>query len=187
MKNIIPSFPDSVRKIFLTSTLVCLNLLILSCSNHNVYDYENETPVLDIQQFFNGNIKAWGIVQNWRGKVVNRFEVEMRGTWDGDIGILDEDFVYANGKQQSRQWRFDKEGNSFIGYADDVVGKARIQQSGNALNLNYKLMVPVGEREYQLKFDDWMWLVDDSIVINRAKMKKFGLTVGELIVVMQKQ
>ena len=39
---------------------------------------ENENQVaIDIKEYFDGPIKAWGIVQNWKGEVVSRFDVEM--------------------------------------------------------------------------------------------------------------
>lgn len=167
--------------------LAAFSFSLAACSNTSIQDYADEQPQLDIQEFFNGNIKAWGIVQNWRGKVVNRFVANMVGYWDGDTGILDEEFVYANGDTQFRQWRFEKVGeNQFTGEADDVIGAGSIVQAGNAVNLNYRLIVPLEDGEIELNFDDWMWLVDDTTIINRAKMKKFGLTVGELTVVIQK-
>lgn len=36
------------------------------------------------------------------------------------------------------------------------------------------------------KFDDWMFVVTDQVLINRAKMSKFGLTIGEVTIVFQK-
>ena len=47
--------------------------------------------------------------------------------------------------------------------------------------------VPVGDTSYRLNFDDWMWAMNDGVIINRSYMKKFGFRVAELTIFMQKQ
>lgn len=42
-------------------------------------------------------VDAWGIFADRKGKVVKRFTVEMKCAWDGNQGVLDEDFLYADG------------------------------------------------------------------------------------------
>ena len=170
--------------------LVTLSFFVLlaGCSAPSIQNYADQTPRLDVREFFEGDITAWGVVQNRSGEVINRFRADMHGSWDGNRGILDEVFHYSNGDTQSRQWQFVKQNeNYYTGTASDVIGEASITQAGNAINLNYTLRVPVGDRTYDLGFDDWMWLVEDETIINRATMKKFGFRVGELIVVIQKQ
>jgi len=162
--------------------------MLTGCSAPSIQNYADQTPSVDVRDFFEGEITAWGVVQNRSGEVINRFRADMHGSWDGDSGVLDEEFFYSNGDTQTRQWQFVKQGeNYYTGTASDVIGEATIDQAGNAINLNYTLRVPVGDRTYDLNFDDWMWLVEDETIINRATMKKFGFRVGELIVVIQKQ
>lgn len=164
-------------------------LIVLSgCSAPSVQHYADEVPKVDVREFFEGDIVAWGIVQNRSGEVINRFRADMQGSWDGNQGVLDEQFYYANGDTQTRQWQFVQQNeNHYTGTASDVIGEASIVQAGNAINLNYVLRVPVGDRTFDLSFDDWMWLVEDEVIINRATMTKFGFRVGELTVVIQKQ
>ena len=33
---------------------------------------------------------------------------------------------------------------------------------------------------YEVQFDDWMYRIDERIVINKVVMTKFGFRVGEL-------
>ena len=40
---------------------------------------------------------------------------------------------------------------------------------------------------YRIRFDDWMWVMNDGVLINRSYLKKFGITVSELTIFMQKQ
>jgi len=174
------------KSLFVFSTFVFI--ILAGCSAPSVQNYADQTPVVDVREFFEGEITAWGLVQDRSGEVINRFRADMQGSWEGNRGILDEEFFYSNGDTQTRQWQFvQQDENSYTGTASDVIGEASIAQAGNAINLKYTLEVPVGDRSYDLKFDDWMWLVEDELIINRATMTKFGFRVGELIVVIQKQ
>ena len=47
--------------------------------------------------------------------------------------------------------------------------------------------VPVGNTNYLIRFDDWMWQMNNGVMINRSYLKKFGFTVAELTLFMQKE
>ena len=143
--------------------------------------YASEKPRLDLQQYFNGTLDAWGMFQDRSGKVVKRFKVVMRCSWDGDVGTLDEDFVYSDGTTQKRVWTLRKTGpDRFVGTAADVVGEAVGTTSGNTLHWNYVLALPVDGKVYNVRFDDWMFLMDDRVMLNRASMSKFGFHLGDV-------
>jgi hypothetical protein len=113
--------------------------------------------------------------------VVKRFTVVMNCTWTGDDGVLDESFSYADGSTQRRVWRLKKIGDgNYTGQADDVVGTAIGQQSGNAFNWTYTMALPVDGKVYEVQFDDWMYLMTDKIMLNKATMRKFGWRLGEV-------
>ncbi len=162
---------------------------MLSSWNDNGLEYYKETvPKADIKEYFNGKIKAWGIVQDWRGRVVRRFDVDMNGSWKGDTGRLEETFSYYDGEEQKRIWTIKKlpEGR-YEGTAGDIINKAMGQAEGSAVRWNYVMDLPVGDRTYRINFDDWMWQMNDGVLINRSYLKKFGFTVAELTIFMQKQ
>ncbi|WP_261842699.1 DUF3833 domain-containing protein [Aliamphritea ceti] len=142
--------------------------------------YRNNTPKLELAKFFSGQLKASGIVQNYRGQVTRRFAADINGYWQGDEGVLDERFYFSDGEIQSRCWRLRKDGDNYIGTAADVVGEARGRVAGNTLHWRYVLKVPVGDSEWQLALDDWLYLIDESNLINRTQMSKLGLDVGEI-------
>jgi len=58
--------------------------------------------------------------------------------------------------------------------------------AGNALNWQYTLRLPVDGRDYEVQFDDWMYLVDGHVMINKAVMSKFGLRLGEVTLAFHK-
>jgi hypothetical protein len=108
--------------------------------------------------------------------------VTMKCTWQGDVGVLDEDFVYSDGTKEKRVWTIRKlPDGRYVGTAGDVVGEAQGVASGNALNWKYTLALPVDGKVYNVQFDDWMYLIDDKVMLNRAVMSKFGIRLGEVL------
>jgi hypothetical protein len=167
------------------ATIIALILtagLLTSCASKvEPSHYAGEKPVLDLQQYFNGTLDAWGIFQDRSGKVVKRFTVVMHCKWEGDVGTLDEDFSYSDGTKQKRIWTLRKVApDRYIGTASDVVGEAIGITAGNALNWKYVLALPVDGKVYNMNFDDWMFLMDDRVMLNRAGMSKFGISFGEV-------
>ena len=157
-------------------------LLLAGCATPQPADYAAETPRLDLRTYFDGPLTAHGIFSDHSGKVVRRFVVEMEGRWSGNEGVLDERFRYSDGATERRVWRLTKHADGrYTGRADDVVGEAEGQESGNAFRWNYTLRLPVDGKEYDVQFDDWMFLVDERVMLNRATMSKFGITLGEVL------
>jgi hypothetical protein len=154
---------------------------LASCAGPQVQSYALEKPQLDLRTYFNGTLDAWGVFTDRSGLVVKRFTVVMTCTWQGDEGVLDEAFVYADGTKQRRIWRL-KAGldGRYTGRADDVVGEAMGQVSGNAFRWGYTLALPVDGRVWQVDFDDWMYLMDERVMLNKATMSKWGVKLGEV-------
>ena len=144
-------------------------------------DYAGEAPKLDLRSYFNGPLTAHGLFTDRSGKVVRRFTVKMNCSWSGNQGTLDEDFTYSDGKKEKRVWRLTDLGNGrYSGRADDVVGEAAGVAAGNALNWRYTLALKVDERIVNVQFDDWMYLMDERVMLNKAAMSKFGIYLGEV-------
>ena len=156
--------------------------LLAGCASAPVpADYAAEKPALDLKRYFDGELVAHGIFTDRAGKVARRFTVQMTGTWQGNQGTLDERFTYSDGKTERRVWRLtDLGGGRYTGRADDVVGEAQGQAAGNALNWTYTLRLPVDGKVYEVQFDDWMYLVDERVMLNKARMSKFGIFLGEV-------
>ena len=167
-------------RMLLLSLSLFTSLLLMSCSS-NIHDYADSTPAFELDRFFNGELVAHGMVQDRSGRVLRRFSVEMIGRWDGNKGVLEEDFVYDDGERQRRVWRLEKgPDGQYSGTADDVVVPATGQTQGFALNWRYTLAVPVDGKVWNIDFNDWMYLLDENRVLNRAEMTKWGFKVGEV-------
>ena len=163
-------------------TLLAGTAVLTGCANPQVTDYAQERPLLELDRYFNGRVLAHGVFQKRGGEVARRFTVVMDCHWEGNQGVLDEAFTYSDGSTERRIWRLTKHADGrYTGRADDVVGEAQGQTSGNAFRWNYTLRLPVDGKEYEVQFDDWMFLVDDRVMLNRATMSKFGVTLGEVL------
>ena len=178
--------PRSRWRLGLVACALAAPLWLVGCASAPTpADYAAERPVLDLRQYFNGKLTAHGIFTDRAGKVQRRFTVDMNARWEGDKGVLEEDFLYSDGTKERRVWRLTKlpdaqgEGR-YIGTADDVVGEAQGQASGNALRWTYTLRLPVDGKVYEVQFDDWMYLIDERVMLNKAVMSKFGIRLGEV-------
>jgi hypothetical protein len=150
-------------------------------------EYKDTTPRFDVAEYFTGRSRAWGIFQDRSGSVKRQFTVDLHGEMQGDTLVLTEDFNYADGEQAQRIWRIRKTGaHRYEGRADDVEGVAVGNAYGNALNWRYTLRLRVDDSVYRVNFDDWMFLQPDGVLLNRARMSKFGIKLGEVTLVFQK-
>jgi Protein of unknown function (DUF3833) len=176
-----------IRRSFLAA--LTAGALAMGCASAPTpSDYAAEKPVLALEQYFNGELVAHGIFTDRSGKVVRRFTVLMKCSWNGDDGVLDEDFTYSDGKKERRVWRLKRLGNGrYTGTADDVVGTAQGQAAGNAFQWGYTLRLPVDGSVYEVQFDDWMYLVDERTMLNKAVMSKFGFRLGEVTLAFTKK
>jgi Protein of unknown function (DUF3833) len=175
------SFLSNFRFMLKASAIGLGAFVLSSCASVTPDTYKGEKPTLVLENYFNGIVDGWGMFQDRSGQVIKRFTVVMRCTWTGDTGVLDEDFIYSDGTKEKRIWTIKRlPNNRYIGTASDVVGQADGHASGNALQWNYTLALKVGEKTYDVKMNDWMYLVDEKVMINRAAMSKFGVHLGDV-------
>ncbi|MGL5987486.1 MAG: DUF3833 family protein, partial [Burkholderiales bacterium] len=124
--------------------VVWLGVLLSGCAGVEVCLYAAQQPALQLEQYFNGRVEAWGMFQKRNGEVVKRFQVQIDASWQGERGILDESFVYSDGSKQRRVWQLTRVAQGrYVGRADDVEGDAVGEVSGNALRWRYVLRLPV--------------------------------------------
>ncbi len=162
--------------------------LIAGCAAPGVEAYRDQRPVLDLRQYFDGEIEAQGMFQNRSGEVVRRFTVAIKGSWQGNVGTLEEDFFYSDGTTDRRVWTITRiDEHNYIGTADDVIGEATGKAYGNALRWRYVLALDVDGKTYKVDFDDWMYLIDEKIMLNRSEMRKFGFRLGEVTLAFKKK
>ncbi|UWQ14508.1 DUF3833 domain-containing protein [Aliiroseovarius sp. M344] len=169
------------------SALACA--FLIGCSGApDLDDAKLSSRNLNLEEFFEGKTVARGQFQDLFGNVQRRFDVNIQGSWDGQTLTLVEDFVYADGSTEQRIWTLDKTGeDTWSGTAPGVIGKANGTESGDTFNWKYRIDLPGRDgKTMRVDFDDWMWLLSDDRLLNRAYVKKYGVTIGEAIIVFEK-
>ena len=168
--------------------VLMLGLLALAgCAGVNPKAYEGSQPAFAVERYFQGQTRAWGMFQDRSGALKRSFVVDIDGKMVGDEFVMTEDFVYDDGEKQQRVWRIKRlDAHTYEGRADDVVGVAKGIVYGRALNWSYTLALPVGGRTYHVQFDDWMYLQPDGVLLNRARMSKLGVELGQVTLAFRK-
>jgi hypothetical protein len=162
--------------------------LLNGCATSTTDPYAATQPILKIQDYFKGDIKAHGIVLNRQGKQVRSFTINMHGHWLANHGSLREDIRYNDGKRQTRLWQFTlQDSHHFTATAADAIGAAQGTQYGNTVHMTYTLNVPVDDSVYALNFDDLLYKLPSGKVINHTSLSKFGFNVSKVIITYHKK
>lgn len=176
--------PVSFRR---TIKIVAMIALLSACSNSSVREYQNVAPIIVVEKFFEGNLRAYGVVKDRGGDVTRHFKATIKATWDDDQGVLDEVFYFNDGEVQHRQWMLTKQSDSrYRVTANDVVGDHVMETSGNALFLQYILQVPYKGSIINVSVDDKMFLLEDDIIMNESIFYKWGFRVGSVQLMIEK-
>lgn len=156
-------------------------LFLTGCTTMKPADFAQGQPPLVLEDYFAGRTKAYGLFEDRFGTVRRQFTVDIAGTWDGRTLVLDEFFRYDDGETERRTWTIDKLADGrYAGRAGDVVGTAQGKSAGNALNWRYVMDLKVGDGTWRVAFDDWMFLQADHVMINRARVNKWGIELGQV-------
>ncbi|HAS61540.1 MAG TPA: DUF3833 domain-containing protein [Vibrio sp.] len=170
-----------------------LSLILTACltlfgCGAQLSDYEENTPKFELFDYFLGDVKAWGIVQDYSGKQTRSFEVVIVGTVKDDQLTLVEDFVYSDGDQEQRVWTIDRlAGGTYQGKAQDIIGIATGAEQGNAMRWQYDFELPYNGSTIVVSMDDWLYRQDEKHLFNITKVKKFGVEVAQVTIFFQKQ
>lgn len=164
-------------------------LVLAACSGRpSLDDPKLSDRQLNLEEFFAGRTFAHGQFQDRFGNVQRRFVVDIDGRWDGRVLTLTEDFTYDDGATERRVWSLTKTGaDTWQGTAPGVLGVARGEERGDTFNWTYRIDLPVREGTVRVGFDDWMWLLSEDRLLNRAYMKKYGVDLGEVTIIFEKR
>ena len=155
--------------------------LLGACSSVTVNDYRDYKPTIQPEVFFSGYLSAHGLIKNREGLVIRTFNADIDASWQDGIGTLLEDFTFNDGELQQRIWTLTpNDDGSYTGTAGDVVGPGEMTLAGNSLFLDYVLRIPYGQSTVDVRVDDRMYLVAPDVLINESVMKKFGVRVGSI-------
>ncbi|WP_415903323.1 DUF3833 family protein [Neptuniibacter sp. QD29_5] len=146
----------------------------------NKTDWPDE---LDLFEYFQDETTAYGLFEDRFGNIRRLFSVAIKGTVSGDQLTLEEDFFYEDGELENRTWVIERGQNTvYSGTAGDVLGRAEGKQSKARFTWRYDMLLNISGRQYKVKFDDWMFLMPNNVLLNRAVVKKFGIKLGTVFI-----
>jgi hypothetical protein len=157
-------------------------------SGSTLQQFETAPRQLVLEDYFKGETTAYGVFEDRFGKVRRQFKVNITGDVTGNRLTLTEKFEYDDGERDTRVWEIDILGNGqYRGTAGDVPVPAVGQVSGNAFNWKYKVDLKVGDSVWNVGFDDWMFLMQDDVLINRAYVTRYGIEIGQVTIAFNKK
>ncbi len=138
-------------------------------------------PRFELPSFFAGRTKAWGIFEDRFGRLRRRFDVELYGSWQGDVFKLDEHFVYDDGRVEQRIWLIKHVApGHFEARCDDCIGVAAGMYSDGKVHMTYAFRLRLPSRVISVDIDDRLYRVDAFTAINRSTVRKWGIRIGEI-------
>ena len=138
---------------------------------------------LVLENFFFGPIRAEGSFVNAWSRSRRGIVIDMVPAWDGKVLSLDERFVYSDGEEDHKVWRLEKTGpGTYAGTREDMLGTGRVWTEGRAVRLSYALML----RGMGFDFRETMTLRDDGSVLGRSTIKKWGILIGRVELVIRR-
>lgn len=165
------------RSLFLAS--LCAFLVAACGTTMDVRDFSKQQPKLILEDYFSGRTQATGLFEDRFGNVRSQFVVDIDGRWDGETLTLEESFQYVDGETEFRLWEIRKTGlGTYVGTTENVIGQAKGEVAGNSFHWTYKFNLKVGDDIWKVKFDDWMFLQADGVLLNKATVYRWGIKIG---------
>jgi hypothetical protein len=147
----------------------------------------NEAAHFDLLSYFEGSTQAFGVFESRSGLLKRRFHVDMTGRTDGNTLVLAERFLFDDGERQERTWTLTRgEGQTFTGLCEDAVSEATGRFEPGRAFLKSCLQLKVGSRRIAMQFDDVFYDAGDGGVLNRSTVSKWGIRLGQVLIVFRK-
>ena len=142
----------------------------------------NDKP-FDPVRFFDGAFTAQGMFVDRFGHVQKRFLIDISCDAEDEQTTLHEKFIYDDGMTEARSWTIIKQNdNAYTAHTNDVIGQGVGHVDGAVFKLKYDFLLTLFGRRVKVHFDDVMVRQTDTTILNRARVSKFGLLLGELFI-----
>lgn len=168
---------------------ICLCVTLIGCGLQPSLDAEKLSDrTFQLERFFDGRTTAHGQFQDVLGNVSRRFVVDITGRWADNTLTLVEDFTYSDTTTEQRVWTLTKgEDGQWYGTAPGVVGQAQGRIQGDMFYWTYTIDLPIPDGDtMRVTFDDYMWVLADDRVLNIAYMSKYGVPLGQVIIMFER-
>jgi hypothetical protein len=143
---------------------------------------------LRFSEFFEGIVKGRGVFVDPWGRVRSNISVTTNGFRRNGTFILDEEFKYETGEVERRSWVLkDLSPDVFVAQCADCVGHITGHNAVDRVRMAYTFKLRLKNWTFHVTFDDQVFPIDRNRVFNRATMKKFGITLGHILLLSERQ
>lgn len=143
----------------------------------NISDFETTTPVYRPEDYLDGVLEGWGVLERLTGGLQQRFTVRAAGQFDGAELAFTEIWTFDDGHVDTLHWRIRPLGDGkYTGTEDRLDGHAEGDQAGCAFHWRYSRDVPQKDgSSTKLNFNDWFYRIDDRAVMVKGTAGRLGL------------
>jgi hypothetical protein len=145
----------------------------------SIDDFKNTTPEFLPEEFFNGRLEGWGVLESLIGGLQKRATISAEGKWDAAAQAVrfTETYRFDDGHVDTLQWTIRKLGpGQYSGAEPRLDGEAAGEQAGCAFHWQYTRETPQKDGSTtKLNFDDWFYRIDDNACMVRGSAGRAGL------------
>ena len=144
-----------------------------------INDYAGTGPVFRPEEFFDGRLEGWAVVEGPLGGLQRRASIQAQGTFDAATRVISftEVWTFDDGQVDTLRWRIKTLGEGRYGGEEPTLdGEAQGEQAGCAFHWTYTRHVPdPSGGTSKLNFDDWFFRIDDAGVMVKGSAGRLGL------------
>lgn len=145
----------------------------------SIDDFKGTTPEFRPEEYFNGQLEGWGVVESLVGGLQQRATIKAEGKWDeqAQAVLFTETYRFDDGHEDTLRWTIRKLApGQYSGSERRLEGEATGEQAGCAFNWKYTRDMPQADgSSTKLNFDDWFYRIDDRGCIVRGSAGRAGL------------
>jgi hypothetical protein len=163
---------------------------LLGCSDPlPLKRFADEPQHFDPLVFFTGHVRSWGVLENRSGEPTQRVVTDCVGEADGTDGLhMVQHLTFEDEPARIREWHMRRTGpQTYEATANDMVGVAHGEAAGRAFHWRWTLATDPGNRLADVTLEQWMYLTDTGVMMNRTIITKLGFVVVEVTEAFSKQ
>ena len=142
-----------------------------------IEDFQGKGPEFRPEEFFDGRLEGWGVLEKPTGGVQKRFTVAAEGRSFAEAVRYSETWTFDDGHVDTLNWEIRKAGDGrYSGVEDRSEGEAQGEQAGCAFHWTYSRDTPQPDgKSMKLNFDDWFFRIDEDAVVAKGTAGRLGL------------
>ncbi len=176
--------------IILTATIMSLQF----CSVNKIERYSNTKYLINLEKFFNEKNLIYGSIYDFFGRLDKIFimkSAKINNKKNDGKTIYSQSIKYIDTEKTEHitsYAMFDKkDSHSFIYKNKIMISESNCQQHGNAAHCTYDSQVKIHDGSTMVVFNDaWFYMIDENHIIGNIKIKKFGITLADIILQIEK-